>query len=345
MSFFHKHQNQQRRINKFENLSHRHQNTTTPLHNGAHWHKDLPGQALQTVKSQQVLHAAKENVSANSTTEIHTKLTHSSTAVNSTSSQLLLLPIELRYRIYDYTFGSNLVRITAHPQVENNTKSICYRISSRTCERHDAQMSPRVRSFEYDIEPEAVFAEFCDDCSARQESVARNFSLPLLQVCRQVYHEAALKPFQQATFVYDFDEHCSRGEGLQAFMRALVPAQAKAITNLQLSCPHPAFLKTTTLARLKSLKHLGIQLGWKITSADQVLGLLENFESDPIVLALAELGLNSIRLELGLHIPGRCIRAMAALLGRSFNLPTVDDAKVFEEILKRTETTLLKSVD
>ncbi|KAM0711261.1 hypothetical protein Q7P35_002001 [Cladosporium inversicolor] len=251
-----------------------------------------------------------------------------------------MLPIELRYRIYDYVFGGNLVRITAHPY----TKSISYRVSSCTCERYDTQMSPRVRCVEHDIEPEAVFVEICDDFSARPESATRDFSLPLLQVCRQIYHEAALKPFQQASFVYDFDEHCSRGEGLQAFMRALVPAQVKAVTDLQLSCPHPAFLKTTTLARLKGLKHLGIQLGWKITSADHVLGLLENLESDPIVLALAELGLKSIRLDLGLHLPGRHIKEIAALVGKSFNLPTVDDAKVFEEILKRTETSLLKAV-
>ena len=336
--------NQHRRTNKIETSSHRNPTTAIPPHNGTHRREDLPGQALQIVKSQQVLHAAKENVSESPTIEMSTKLTQSSAAANSTSSQLLMLPPELRSRIYDYVFGSNMVHIAAHPHVEHDAKSIGYRVSNCTCERHGRQLSPRVRLYERDIEPEEVIAESCQACPASQTSASQAFSLPLLQVCRQIYHEAALKPFQQASFNYDFDEDCSKGQGLLAFLRALVPVQVKAITRLRLSCPRPAFLKTTTLAKMRGLKHMGIQLDFKVVSSDHVLGLLGNFASDPIVLALAELDFKSIHLDLGLHLPGRRFKEAAAIHGIIVKPPTADDAKVFEEILKRTEAALLESL-
>lgn len=84
--------------------------STVPLHNAALWRTEVPEQAVQIVESQQVFKVAKENVSASSAIEM-SKTDMSSTTANAATSQFLKLLPEIRCRIYDYVFGSNLVRI------------------------------------------------------------------------------------------------------------------------------------------------------------------------------------------------------------------------------------------
>jgi hypothetical protein len=271
----------------------------------------------------------------------------SSATANAATSPFLKLPPELRSRIYDYVFGSNLVHIAAYPHIENRAKRVGYRISSCTCEGYDTRLSPRVRSYEHDTAPDEVFTEACQGCAAsfaRQASASQAYCLSLLQVCRQIYHEAALKPFQQGLFIYDFDKDCSKGEGLQAFMNALVPVQVNSIRRLQLWGPRPAFLRSSKLAKLKGLRHLMMRLDFKVVSSDQVLLLLESFAGDPIVLRLADLDLKSCRLDLGIHTPGHHVRRALALLGSTVKIPTAEDAEIFEEVLERTEAALLQAV-
>ena len=272
----------------------------------------------------------------------------SSTTANAATSQFLRLPPEIRSRIYDYVFGSKPVSIQPYLHVEQRPKRVGYKISMCTCEHDHTQLSPRVRFYDHEKDLERVCTEACPNCTAgaaQRSPACKSLSLQSLQVCRQIYHEAALKPFQQASFNYNFDNYCYKGQGLQAFLRALVPVQAKAITHLRLSSLGPTFLKTTTLSKMKGLKHLEIHLDFRIKSSDYVLRVLGRFASDPLVLALAELDAKSIHVDLGLQAPGRRFKEAEALHGRIFKSLTVDDAKVFEEFLKRTETTLLKSLD
>ena len=294
---------------------------------------------------QQVLHAAKESVSAYPTIEIDTTDMSSATA-NAAISPFLKLPPELRRRIYDYVFGSNLVQIMVHPHVEHNAKRVDYQISSCTCETYDTRWSPRVCQYEHETELAGVLQEDCQDCTAslaRQASATQVYGLSLLQVCRQIYHEAALKTFQQGVFIYDFDEDCNKRKGLQAFVNALAPIQINSIKRLQLWCPRPASLKSTKRVKLKGLRHLMIRLDFRIRRSDRVLPLLESFVGDPTFLRLAQLNLKTCRLDLRLHTPGRFVREAAALLGDTLKITTAKHAEVLEDILKRTEAALLQA--
>jgi hypothetical protein len=79
----------------------------------------------------------------------------------------------------------------------------------------------------------------------------------MLQVCRQIYHEAALKPFTEASFhVIIPDRHC-RSE-MKLFLAMLVPTQARAIAHLRFSLIEDQFLSGTIAKHLTGLKHVEI---------------------------------------------------------------------------------------
>ncbi|GAB7333785.1 hypothetical protein MBLNU13_g05304t2 [Cladosporium sp. NU13] len=97
--------------------------------------------------------------------------------------------------------------------------------------------------------------------------------LGLLDICRQLYNEAALKPFSQISFatLARCDDSYS---GIQRFVDALIPTQARAIARLRITLhdgpPHPLYPNQnfligpipskTPMAKLKSLTHLEIVL-------------------------------------------------------------------------------------
>lgn len=273
----------------------------------------------------------------------------SSTTANAENSRFLRLPPEIRCRIYDYVFGSNLVRLKSYLHVKQRSKRVGYMISMCDCEYDHTQLSPRVREYEHQIYFEKVCTVPCRACeasNAQQTSALEGFSLPLLQVSRQIYHEAALKPFQQALFIFDFQESEAKeaGYGLPAFMNALVPAQVKAITRLRLLSASPRCIGFAKLSRLEGLKHLDRQLDFSFATTDHVSQKLEDFAADPIVRSLAKMNLKSSRIELGLDEPDFYDRKWAELQRNTLQSPTIDDAEVLEEVLKRTEITLLRPV-
>lgn len=113
--------------------------------------------------------------------------------------------------------------------------------------------------------------------------------LNFLQVCRQVYHEAAPRSFSQCSFSYTLYTHYPDSKpGLRAFLEGLVPTQARAITHLRLDIQDVGFMSQATVEKLRGLERLDI--------------VLQIFKPDyPIVIpdGLVELmnhpGLNSIR--------------------------------------------------
>jgi hypothetical protein len=317
------------------------------LNNGARWCSELPEQTIQIVEPQQVLQAAEENVSAIPTNEKN-KIDLTSTATNADISQFLKLPLELRGHVYDYVFGSNLVRISPYLHVEQRTKRVGYKISMCTCEHDHTKLSTRVRSHDHETEPERICTKACPSCAAsdgQSTSAHQGFSLPLLQVCRQIYHEAALKPFQQALFIFGFDKvHCDHtGYVVPAFVNALIPAQVKAVTRVQLLSANRIKLDSAKLPRLQGLKHLGIQLDFRFAEIDYILRRLESFAGDPDVRSLVMLDLTSVHVDIGLDGPNFRDRIFAELTGKVLTSPTQEDAKIIEEILKPTETGLLGS--
>lgn len=260
-----------------------------------------------------------------------------------------MLPIELRCRIYDYIFGESAVHIIPRMHIEYKSKRIGYYISRCTCEQQHTQLSPRVRNYEHETERERLCTDACQirKTSRYQQTPALGrYSLRLLQVCRQVYHEAALKPFQQAVFTFDFSRLSIEGNdfALQAFMNALTSAQFKAITRLRFRSPGPNLLNSVKLARLESLRHVEIQLNFEFSDSDRGIQNLERFAGGSLMRSLVKFNLKSIRLDLGLDGPTLGDKEWAALQGRGPpKSPTTSDAELFEDTLKRTETELLCS--
>lgn len=259
-----------------------------------------------------------------------------------------MLPTELRCRIYDYVFGSNLVRIIPTLHIELRSRRIGYEISMCTCEHDHTQLSPRVRGYDHGTEPDRVCTDLCQNCTtsgAQRSSASKGLSLPLLQVSRQIYHEAVLKPFQQAFFILNCDEipMYPASYGLPAFMNALAHAQVKAITRLRLLSASSVCICYAKLPRLQGLKHLKLQLDFKFIFADSdsVIHELGKFAHDSDMRSLVKLHLNSVRIEIGLDGPNSCDRAWAELTRKNLTSPTQDDAKILEEVLKRTEADLL----
>lgn len=96
----------------------------------------------------------------------------------------------------------------------------------------------------------------CTKLDTRQTPNCHAIPLPLLQVCRQIYHEASLKPFSQTTFIIDGGYYVAS----RTFLDALVPTQARAITRVRFACHNgicPAF---EVMRRLKKLEILTVQV-------------------------------------------------------------------------------------
>lgn len=143
--------------------------------------------------------------------------------------------------------------------------------------------------------------------------LATTFPLSLLQVCRQIYHEAALKPFSQTTFIVD--ESCHLGS--KAFLSALVPTQTRAIAHLHFLCfggQCPAYEIMRHLMKLDSLRVQIVEahLGW--SQRAQRLDL----EFDTLewsLRAVKDLGLKSFHI--GMVVDGTITKAEREFGGTS----------------------------
>lgn len=92
-----------------------------------------------------------------------------------------------------------------------------------------------------------------------QVSSAQALGLDSLRACRQIYHEAALKPFSNLLFSYPTKSYwLDNTNGLCAFLDALVPTQARAVTSLRLIIAYSSALERRTIARLSGLTKLEV---------------------------------------------------------------------------------------
>jgi hypothetical protein len=139
-------------------------------------------------------------------------------STNAADSRFLRLPPEIRCRIYDFAFSDRVVRV--------RTSQVTFCQSSEACQiqhrQHYDQRIVHQISLPYPRDPSEL-----EPCQAHKIS---KIPVHLLQVCRQVYHEAALKPFTQPTFDFFVGNH-----GINYFLAGLVPGQARAITHIRLN--------------------------------------------------------------------------------------------------------------
>jgi hypothetical protein len=124
--------------------------------------------------------------------------------MNAAQSPFLLLPPEVKGRIYDYAFGGNAIHVTYDICPIGKVR---YRLHKSRCVQ---DLSPPQKITFISPSRESKLYECPDerhhDCVqkvTRRAPSCCDMPLSLLQVCRQVYHEAALKPFSQTTFLFD----------------------------------------------------------------------------------------------------------------------------------------------
>ena len=173
-----------------------------------------------------------------------------SAVINAANSPLILLPPETHNRIWDAAFRDLIVRVDFVGTHVNgrlgHSSTICHR--SWACEAYSQQLDPAERFIRPDPAPIKCQKRKPDD----------PMPVHLLQVCRQIYHEAALKPFSQPTF--DFVAAVS-DRGMNHFLTRLVPEQARAIGHLHLSCFRDFHISKLATALFRGVNHVELEVG------------------------------------------------------------------------------------
>jgi len=226
-------------------------------------------------------------------------------ATNAKNSPFFRLPFEVRESIYDYAFGSCIVY--AYVGTGGYLLTSCSFPQER-----EASLPPRVtRSPDSgDGHPAWWYHdEEHDDCSKpADDQNVRSLKIPvhLLQVCRQIYHEAALKPFTEATFGVTLDGGKRANPQFGRFLATLVPTQARAIAHLRICILSLAlddhFLSSTIASHFEGLKHVEIHIETQghTLLPNMPLLQLQKLEHERGFTALKRLDLKSLRLTVGI---------------------------------------------
>jgi hypothetical protein len=117
-----------------------------------------------------------------------------------------------------------------------------------------------------------------------QMNKPREMPVHLLQVCRQIYHEAALKPFTEPTFAFTMSNN---SHGMNSFLTALIPEHARAISHLHISYYNSFHLSKLAASLCRGVKHVEVQIGESHH--------LEEFKRQGGVEWLKNAGLQSVR--------------------------------------------------
>jgi hypothetical protein len=142
--------------------------------------------------------------------------------------------------------------------------------------------------------------EDCRKPADRHNAGSCKTPVHMLQVCRQIYHEAVLKPFTEASFhIVMIDRSCKAQ--LKRFLATLVPTQARAIAHLRISLLDDQFLSNAFVSQLRGLKHVEIHVETyysQRTPELQIMPILHlyDLEEGKGFTALRNLGLGSLRL-------------------------------------------------
>jgi hypothetical protein len=203
-----------------------------------------------------------------------------------------LLPPEIRYRIYSFVFGDLIIRVNF------GSYHVCQ--SSQACELQRRQNYDQRISYHPEGDPNLI----SEDSGFMDCQTQRHVEIPvhLLQVCRQIYHEAALKPFSEPTF--DFRAFDLVNPRRETFTKKLVPAQARAIAHMRArdgSIFRPP--SKGAVFNLRGLKH--VEVHFEIYTGrvleedeeeDHPMEDLAWFKRQGAVAWLKNMGLKSIRL-------------------------------------------------
>lgn len=229
---------------------------------------------------------------------------------------------------------------------QKNDTHAHYQLSNFGCLAYDrtysTQLSPCVWIDELKRKDRRRTKHLCDKCednSDYHKPAQIRLSLQILQVCRQIYHETALQPFSHAIFTYESSSSSAKDRGLQAFLNALIPAQAKAITHLRLASATIDVLTSAILPKLKGLKRLELCHTTFYRTLKETIHSLEFLLSTPEGRSAARLGLQSLHIEIYLYV-------CALELGPHghWEVPTLSDAMELETVLERLELKLLEDL-
>lgn len=160
----------------------------------------------------------------------------------------------MRNRIYDYAFGGNVLHV--HDYFDEQTRK--YRHELSIC-RHTRQegYSQRIKRQWASANTYHLFTGH-KTCTYKwlRKPLSYHLPLALLRVCRQIYHEAVLKPFSETTFnILGKKELCAR-----AFFEALVPTQIRAIKRLQFVSKDSECPAFSIMRQLSGVEYFDIEL-------------------------------------------------------------------------------------
>lgn len=145
------------------------------------------------------------------------------------------MPPELRCRIDDQVFGSNAIHIREHLIGRRGlSQNMKHRHTLALCNSLQQHNEVPRRFAEY-LNPTRNSVPGCTIHKAPTSAVTpQTIGIHLLLVSRQIYHEAALKPFTEGSFSCVSHDR-GKVSGLRPFVDALVPVQAQALAHLRLT--------------------------------------------------------------------------------------------------------------
>ena len=181
---------------------------------------------------------------------------YDSAATNAASSPLLLLPPEVRCRIYDYAFGGFLFHITAAVndvlyRTLCHSPQPCAYLPFQHCALRILPSSETSSPLCTKTEPRYFYAP---------KPERSKIPVHMLQVCRQVYHEAVLKPFTQMSFQLSIGAGFRGLRTASMLLEKLVPEQGRAIAHLCVIANDGVFMSLNLTAKFEGLKHLEMHI-------------------------------------------------------------------------------------
>jgi hypothetical protein len=112
---------------------------------------------------------------------------HYSAAQNATTSPFLKLPPEIRQRIYGYALGGRIFHVASGPMLGPNRVVVCVNSDDFT-DSADRQMIHGIRDGIVEVKNRGVTHSQLESHKKCYQAHA-TWSLNLLGVCRQIYHE------------------------------------------------------------------------------------------------------------------------------------------------------------
>lgn len=153
---------------------------------------------------------------------------------NATHSLLLLLPPEIRNRIYNYVLGGNKLHLRMVGYHSASGTEVKLKALLCLSDEDDASVASAIRSCHKQTAiPNTDFRERHPQCYSKEDEEVDGevmshyqYSAALLRTCSQIHAEAYLLPFHTNVFVID------NRAAFTAFITRIRPEQCKAISSM-----------------------------------------------------------------------------------------------------------------